>query len=174
MPEPQRIDPAKLIDAAYEFTEHHGGAQGRPRMAWLRRAVSTAYYALFHHLSFLLVRSLLSETTLRDQLSIARSIDHGALKKVCEWVANPNQAPPHSRELVESLGASPIADLALAFVDLYQARRDADYNHLAGFSKAATLNLIETAQLAMATIDAAPLRDRQAFLALVALQTKLQ
>jgi hypothetical protein len=44
------IDPAKLIEAAEEFGKQKGG-KGRPRPVLLRRAVSTAYYALYHGLT---------------------------------------------------------------------------------------------------------------------------
>jgi hypothetical protein len=49
VPQAVPIDPLKLIEAGRDFANHSRG-KGRPRPVWLRRAVSTAYYALFHRL----------------------------------------------------------------------------------------------------------------------------
>jgi hypothetical protein len=52
-----------------------------PTQAGLRRAVSTAYYALFH----LLIDEAVGNWAIEWQRStIARTFDHGKMKKICE------------------------------------------------------------------------------------------
>lgn len=175
MPTAVPIDPAKLIEAAREHANHHGGA-GRPRPIWLRRAVSSAYYALFHYLGRHAARHLLPGARPEEQLRLARSFNHRAIKDVCEWIAGRRGAniPQHSRRLVQSLQGTSLVGVADVFCDLQEARHSADYDHLAPFPKAAALGYIQDAERAMQTLDAQSDRDRQAFFSLVSLQTKLR
>ncbi len=62
----------------------------RPKQANLRRAVSTAYYALFH----LLVSESVSYWRLKRQRTLlARSFDHRKMKGVCQPNFSPIQPP---------------------------------------------------------------------------------
>jgi hypothetical protein len=168
----RQIKPEKLLEAARFLIEHHEG-QGRPRQSYLRRAVSTAYYALFHSLCWGATCHLLPDGTLREQLALARSIDHAALKQVCEWIANPRQAPTHVRDIVAVLGATDgILNVALAFPDLLQARHQADYDHLGGFSKPAAVQYVDAAETAIRGMKYQKPAKKQAFFALVAMQAK--
>lgn len=72
-------------------------------------------------------------------------------------------------------GNGDILDAALAFTSLYDARHDADYNHLADFSRAATLSLVDLAQHAIAKLDNAKgSPELEAFFAHVVLRTSLK
>jgi hypothetical protein len=98
-----------------------------PTEANLRRAMSTAYYAIFH--------LLISETSLnwnRESLRkmLARVFDHGKMKsasdnKVSELNAYFKASPPASpeRTTCEDLRA-----VCRAFIEAQQRRHDADYN----------------------------------------------
>jgi len=98
-----------------------------PRQACLRRAVSTAYYALFH--------LLISEATLnwgRAELraELGRVFGHGKMKSAsaerrAELDAQFKRNPPASPELVVSKHLHTVAD---AFVQAQQRREEADYN----------------------------------------------
>src|SRR5712691_13061175 len=129
MPRAVPIDPAKLLEAAWDFANHQTAA-GRPRPVWLRRAISSAYYALFHSIALQAAAHLLSAGTRPEQLRLARSFDHRPMKDACEWIARRSTAPPHARLLVASLQDTEIEDVADTFIDLQQARHDADYDHL--------------------------------------------
>lgn len=170
MPTPVPIDPAKLLEAAREFAEHHQG-QGRPRPVWLRRAVSTAYYALYHELCREAAAHLLPSAAPADQFRLARSFTHVALKETCEWIAERRGKPPqHASTLIAALRTTDIKDVSEAFCDLQEARHDADYDHLAPFEKAMALQHIRDAEHAIATLRGADQRDRQTFFALLALK----
>jgi uncharacterized protein (UPF0332 family) len=90
---------------------------GEPKQASLRRAVSTAYYALFH----LLIDDAVSQWAIEHQRRmLARTFDHGAMKATCN-------------ELVKAVkgGAQRPQELyvvAQAFMQLQQHRHDADYD----------------------------------------------
>jgi hypothetical protein len=167
------IDPAKLVMAARELAEHSPGA-GRPRPVFLRRAVSTAYYALYHRLSRDAAAHLLPNGDQEDQLKLARTFGHGGLKKTCSQIAGRQGGiHPHVRVLVASLKTTPIADVAASFCDLQEARHAADYDHLATVSKPATIAQIEDANKAIETLEGASEADRQAFFSLLAMDARL-
>jgi hypothetical protein len=81
------IDPWKLIEAAQDFAKHKGG-KGRPRPIWLRRAVSTAYYALYHGLSRAAAEHILPNGSSEDQLKLSRLFRHNSMKGVCAQIAS--------------------------------------------------------------------------------------
>jgi hypothetical protein len=168
VPQAVPIDPAKLIEAGRGFAEHTGG-KGRPRPIWLRQAVSSAYYALFHCLCRGTADHLLPNGSPQDRLRLTRTFWHKDMNRLCSQIAGRGQATKHVEDLVQGLEASTIAGVAAAFCDLQQARHDADYNHLTPFSKAVALAHLEDAEQAIRTLEQAPERERQAFFALLAL-----
>jgi hypothetical protein len=132
------IDPARLVEAAREFARPN--TRGRPRSTWLRRAVSSAYYALFHALCLEASRHLLPEGTSEQQLRLSRAFGHREMKGACAWVAGrQGNIHPYVKPLIASLKTTAIADVASSFCDLQEARHDADYDHLATLSKPAAL-----------------------------------
>lgn len=66
---------SRLLDAADTLLAH-----GKSSGAYRRRAVSTAYYAVFHSLAKTCAESLLSEKKTDDYVRIYRALDHGPLK----------------------------------------------------------------------------------------------
>src|SRR5580658_1282452 len=113
-----------LLQLAEELSNLHAPNH---RQVDLSRAVSTAYYALFH--------LLISEATanwhvavLRD--SLGRIFEHGKMKSACENQVSELNAysdsnPPPSREQVVSIHLHWVAN---TFVQSQQQRNDADYN----------------------------------------------
>ncbi|MBP3957976.1 hypothetical protein J8F10_22200 [Gemmata sp. G18] len=117
----------------------------QPTDAAIRRAVSTAYYALFHRLIEAATSSLVLDP--RQRPLIARSFDHGRMRKVCEGM----KAPP---VLVAALLGAPVPDelkrLAATFVDLQDRRHDADYNLGKVLAKSEARDSVAQAQEAFA------------------------
>src|ERR1700735_3811250 len=69
-----------LLEQAHHLATRE---EGEPKQASLRRAVSTAYYALFH----LLIDEAVSQWSVERQRSIlARTFDHGKMKGICDSV----------------------------------------------------------------------------------------
>ncbi|BCM83402.1 hypothetical protein [Methylobacterium indicum] len=103
-----------LLDIAEALAEQRG-RRNLERTA-MRRAVSSAYYAVFHGLCFVCTRSLgLWRRDVSVTEPIYRLLDHGQVKRRLS-----------GREAAE-LG-SVIAGIGTAFVDLQERRHLADYS----------------------------------------------
>jgi len=99
----------------------------RPRQASLRRAVSASYYALFHLLNSASAATIAPNVTTEVNFRIRRWFDHGEMKKVCGRFLPAQLSEP----LLGLLGTSASPQLqrvALAFIQLQDARHSADYD----------------------------------------------
>jgi hypothetical protein len=115
----------------------------RPRQASLRRAVSAAYYALFHLLIREATTALVSEPTLRDRF--ARAFEHGDMKQASR--AFGNALPAALPALTGGLLIPPaLQQVALTFVDLQEERHEADYNVSRVFGRVEVNDLVTRAQ----------------------------
>jgi uncharacterized protein (UPF0332 family) len=115
----------------------------RPKQASLRRAVSAAYYALFHLLVDEAASTLVADRNLRNLVS--RAFQHGEMKKAALPFAT-GTLPPH---LMKALGSSVSKDLqevAAAFVELQEARHEADYDLAARFYRTKVNDLVRRAE----------------------------
>ena len=98
-----------------------------PNQANLRRAVSTAYFALFH----LLVRStVLKWNEPLHQARIARIFEHERMKKVSGATIKSMGAEIDSGDSNSTgvISRTDLTKVAQSFIILQQARHDADYN----------------------------------------------
>jgi uncharacterized protein (UPF0332 family) len=122
-----------LLEQAYHLANMDSGV---PKQASLRRAVSTAYYAVFH----LLIDEAVSNWGIVRQRSIlARTFDHGKMKKVCE---------DHVTQFFSS--GNPAEGLALknvaqAFGILQQQRHTADYDNAFHWERTNAISQIDLA-----------------------------
>lgn len=174
MPRPVPIDPVKLVDAADVLIDHHAGKGGRPRSVWLRRAVSTAYYALFHAICLEAAQHLLPSGRTDHQLAMARAFGHREIKTCCEWIAGRRggiQGPV--LPIVRGLKAGSVVDVADSFCDLQEARHRADYDHLALFPKATASALVLDARRSITRLDGASAQERDALFSLLALRSRM-
>lgn len=121
----------------------------RPLQTSLRRAVSATYYALFHLLVDETTKLMLSgrpRGPLRDCL--ARAFNHSAMKQAANQFAQDRV----SSKLSPGLDGRPIqpglTDVAQTFVELQEARHDADYDRARRFTRGETLDLVESAERA--------------------------
>ncbi len=108
-----------LLQLAFELVNKRADAT----QADLRRAVSTAYYAVFH--------MLVSETTMnwnRDSSrnALGRMFDHGLMKKVSERIADPRQTPFANQDQAVVSTLRLVAD---SFAQLQDKRHVADYDN---------------------------------------------
>ncbi|MGI8575721.1 MAG: hypothetical protein ACR2MA_10375 [Egibacteraceae bacterium] len=86
------IRPDWLLRQANELGYRAGGA-GQPRNINLRRAVSSAYYAVFHGVVLGATNHLPPDATPEERHRLARSFSHNNLRLACEYIVNPNSAP---------------------------------------------------------------------------------
>ena len=129
-----------LHDELLEQARHLANRERRrPKQASLRRAVSAAYYALFHALSAEVARPY----RLRVRPSARRLLDHGKAKQAAAKVG---------KNGLGTLSGSPpcpgsLRQVADDFVVLQKDRHDADYNLGRTFNRAAVHFSIDRANL---------------------------
>ena len=120
--------PEDLLQQAYDLAYKE---QTDPKQASLRRAVSTAYYALFH----LLVDEAVSKWAVERQRSIlARTFEHNKMKGICDEVL----------KSIKGGGISPaeLNVVANNFIQLQQHRHTADYDNSKQWSRTDVLNVL--------------------------------
>ena len=119
-----------------------------PKQASLRRAVSTAYYALFH----LLIDEAVSKWAIERQRSIlARTFEHGKMKGICDDVL---KAVKSGAPLPPELNT-----VAHAFIELQQHRHTADYDNSKQWSHGDVVNVLALATEAFTAWRAISARD---------------
>jgi uncharacterized protein (UPF0332 family) len=129
---------------------------GRPKDASIRKAISTAYYALFHFLldeaSGILVGASRSDKSLRHLLS--RCFQHGRMANACEKIVsltNPKTPPsvyaPFARAIQNQ--SSDLLVVARTFKDLQEHRHRADYDLSQMYPRAQALRSISDVEEAV-------------------------
>ena len=141
----------------------------------LRRAVSAAYYALFHALTTAGAQLVAGgNNALQNQ--VARAFNHTAMRKVCDaYVRSPDR--PFQQPSLASLNPTApnlrLSSVAAAFAELQEARHAADYDltYSIGILDAALLvGLANAALLELAAIQSLP--ETQVFLTALLLSDK--
>jgi uncharacterized protein (UPF0332 family) len=113
----------------------------QPKQASLRRAVSTAYYALFH----LLIDEAVGYWGVeRHRPILARTFDHGRMRNLCAEHVN------RFYKTKQPSGGVPLKEVAEAFFDLQQQRHIADYDNSHFWMKVAAEAWIAKAKTALA------------------------
>lgn len=124
----------------------------KPKQASLRRALSAAYYALFHLLTSEASRRLVGTDPARASLRgiVQRAFGHADMSEAAQGFASANP----SRKVSGALGSTAVAPelrrVARTFVDLRQLRHDADYNTLRTFTRGETLDFVAQTEEAFA------------------------
>ena len=160
------IDPHQLIGVARLLATPP--RRGAPQQAKLRRSISSAYYALFHHLLESATTELIGADRRQPSYAIVyRSFEHAELRKSCAQV----QVPVLSREVQKAVGFASfgpdVRECATFFVELQQARHEADYNPIAKMSLSDARGAIAKAEGAIAALGRAPAQQRKLFLTLL-------
>ena len=125
----------------------------KPRQASLRRAVSAAYYALFHLLAAEGAQRLVpaQPTLLRAQ--VRRAYVHTNMKEVCQQFSR-RHLPAALAPLLTSPIEADLVAVAEAFVALQEARHEADYDFTATFNRIDVLQKVQRARAAVASWQA--------------------
>src|SRR5206468_136362 len=113
--------------------------------ASLRRATSSAYYALFHLLTYEATLRVIGNPALRQKFS--RAFDHSTMKSASSRFASAQ--PADVEALTGGLPIPPqLQSVASAFVGLQKMRHEADYNVVARFTRVEAENLVGRARRA--------------------------
>jgi uncharacterized protein (UPF0332 family) len=121
--------------------------RGRPSQVNLRRATSSAYYALFHLLVAELIERIVPSEPSNLRLRVARAVQHGEIKQVCIDFRNP---PKKLQPLLGQQVSPELRLIAKIFIDLQNDRHAADYDVALHLSQSAVLNSVANAETAFA------------------------
>lgn len=120
----------------------------RPKQASLRRAVSAAYYAVFHMLidasSRFVVRGN-DRASLR--FAVTRAFDHGEMKSAANTFKG-GTLPSVLQGAVNGAIQSELKRRCENFIELQQARHEADYDLTRAFTRREVLDLVSMAEQA--------------------------
>lgn len=143
--------------------------RGAPRQIELRRAISAAYYSLFHHFAQS-ASDLAVGRTHRNSFRYVlayRSIQHGDINSICLEVIKPAVKPDFRPDSTTAQFDPTIREWALAFQRLYRARQDADYDPNRKFYQFEAEVAVSSAQEGIEQLERAPRREREWILSLV-------
>ncbi len=148
--------PHDLIETALDLIN---SGNGNPRQSNLRRATSTAYYALFHTLAKscadLMIGGPGATKSKPAWQQVYRALDHRAIKSACQ-----------NKDIITQFPQQ-IQDFANMFVQMQEKRHRADYDpHEKSYKSTVTAD-VQAVEAIMTDFGRAPLKDRRAFAAWV-------
>ena len=161
------VNPDHLLDQADRLAA--APARGAPRQADLRRAISSAYYAVFHAVVTDAADDFVGRTkrhTARYAL-VYRSIDHRSLRRICEVVMKPNLPDKYDKYEPRGGFGADIEALANAMTELQDKRHTADYDPIYRAGRTDAVLAIATGRTALDRLRRANKTRRKAFLSLV-------
>jgi uncharacterized protein (UPF0332 family) len=119
----------------------------RPKQASLRRGVSAAYYALFHKLTDASSRFLVGGAGPgRQELrqALRRSFVHSDMKSISNSFAG--GTPPQVWQSAAGAVSADLRRVAETFVELQEARHEADYDHTRTWTRQEARDLVQRAE----------------------------
>jgi hypothetical protein len=161
------LNPEHLLDQADALLVRTRG--GPHRQADLRRAIATAYYAVFHAVLIAAADQVAgrSRRSTPYYTLVYRSIDHRALNGVCMLVSR-SPLPGKYRDFLPRGGfGADIQSFSRLVTELQQERHSADYDPSRRFEVSATATLIHLAHVSIRDWAAAPGDQREAFVMLL-------
>ena len=145
------MHPADLIAIARELVN-----RDHPRQVHLKRAMSTAYYAMFHALCRNCADSLVGPEGTPDRSRRAwnqayRAVEHGETKSRCR-----------DKGVMDAFPQS-IRYFARHFVRVQELRHEADYDPAISFTPQEVIRVIDETEAMIDKLMNSELRDRKAF-----------
>ena len=161
------LNPRHLLDQADDLLRTKNSL-GQVRQSERRRAISAAYYAVFH----LVLTAVADEFVGKDQRAtpryalVYRSLNHPSLEATCKVAARERIDGKHARYVPEGGFGPNIREFALLLIELKEKRNSADYDpsHWVKIIDARTA--ISAARSAIERFGTASAAQRTAFLTL--------
>lgn len=148
---PFPIEPAALLRHARRIV----AVLPEPAETEYRRAVSAAYFALFHAVTLRAVELLVSGDVPDQRYERVREFDHADIRKVALWASGAGPPPqPFASEAALARGDRRVRVIARAIGRLNLERRHADYDHFAQFGQSRANRAIGIAEEAVAIVTA--------------------
>jgi uncharacterized protein (UPF0332 family) len=156
-------DPEELLQQADVLAGKAGANQ-----ADLRRAISAAYYAIFHFsltAAADMVWGAASRSTPGYTL-VYRSVDHKALRSLCEKLSGTN---PQDVAIIPSSGFGRVADFARVTANMQRQRHLADYDPSKTFTASEAKVAISDARQAILWFKSCDDEQQKSFLTMLLL-----
>lgn len=128
----------------------------RPKQVNLRRAVSAAYYALFHYLVDESCKAVAGRQHIQAPYRnvLGRAFAHGTMKQACLSFSGGSLKATVARGLPASFAIPhEMKTLAAVFTELQEVRHIADYDRSAKFTRSDVLSMIAQARRALENFD---------------------
>ena len=157
------LDPAELLDAARLLVDASNSTP--PPDGQLRRAISTAYYALFHKvLDSAATRFMGTNHRHRPGFSLLyRGFNHGRMKSICKSIDVALLSQTYARHLGVARVSQDMRDFASVFVALQEARHTADYDPHWAVAHTDAIGLVDQADLGIQAFDRPPRRSGRTY-----------
>jgi hypothetical protein len=161
------LNPEHLLDQADALlSQTRGGAR---RQVDLRRAISAAYYAVFHTVMIAAADRIVgrNKRSAPQHALVYRGIDHRALSNFCMMASRPSLPSKYLSCCPGGGFGSAIQSFSRAVIDLQLQRHSADYDPGQYIDASEAGAWIRIARDSIAQWGAAPGDEREAFLLLL-------
>jgi hypothetical protein len=147
---------------------------GPPRQVDLRRAISSAYYGVFHAALTAAADEFVGKTkrTTKQYSLVYRSIDHKNLRDLCTELKKQNLPAKYARYQPANGFGRNIPEFAAAVLELQEKRHAADYDPAIRIKSSDAVLAVETARTALRRFGQASATRRKAFLGLLLFQPR--
>ena len=144
---------------------------GRPRQADLRRAISAAYYAVFHAVMSAAADQIVGVGADRNTPNlytlVYRSADHGSLRALCQDITKSILAAKYVPFAPPGGFNSNLKSFAAELVELQEKRHSCDYDPLFRVTKSGATLAISAGRAALNHFDNVPADEKVVFLSLL-------
>lgn len=142
---------------------------GPPRQVDLRRAISAAYYSVFHYILTAAADEFIGVTkrTTNRYTLVYRSIDHRGLRELCNEMKKPQQTAKYQNYAPANGFGPNIQAFASAVIELQEKRHIADYDPSSRVKTSDARLAIATAKSAIQRFQKASKTRQKAFLTLL-------
>ena len=153
------ISPDEMLLTARQLVDN-----AIPSQADLRRAVSTAYYFMFHKLLKTATERFIGSRLNSAYEEFYRSFSHQQMKQVCEDITAAQVKQPLAARLGFNAPTENVQDFGRGFIELQQNRHEADYNPRKLHNFQDSSSLVQLAEDAMAAFFRIPVQEQNAIL----------
>ncbi|MGC2778810.1 MAG: hypothetical protein WA418_24590 [Bradyrhizobium sp.] len=161
------LNPEHLFEQAEKLVAPPSA--GPPRQVDIRRAISSAYYGIFHAILTAAADQFVGVTkrSTSQYALVYRSVDHSGLRALCEEVKKPTLKPKYVPHAPANGFGPNIVAFASAFLELQEKRHAADYDPSIRMRSLDAILAIRTARAALQRFNKANAKRRKAFLSLL-------
>ena len=165
------LNPDHLLDQADRLIASTAGA---PRQVDLRRAISAAYYGVFHIIATAVADQFAGagRRTTPEYALAYRRIDHRMLRALCTEITAGRLSSKYKQFVPADEFSNDLKTIAIAVVELQDKRQDSDYNPLISVKASDAKALIATARDAAARFGRLSRDERRTFLCLLVFQPR--